>query len=165
MKMRSTATEPEVGQSQTERGSVRARHFFVDCIIAVFLLLQLAIPLTYYSGVRENDERFAWRMFSTIRQRLLSQRASSVVVEPADTNDTAWRVTPVDQLVSEPWVEFIEQDQRTVVDGFLKWRCERGGGGEVRLEVKRWNADGDSLPAVRHTIDCAASEGNSESTP
>lgn len=165
MKMRSTATEQEVGQSQTDRGSVRARHFFVDCIITAFLLLQLAIPLTYYSGVRGNDERFAWRMFSTIRQQLLSQRASSVVVESSDTNDMARRVTPVEQLVSEPWVEFIEQDQRIVVDRFLKWRYKRGDSGEVRLEVKRWNADGDSLPAVRHTIDCAASQGNSESTP
>lgn len=152
-------------QVSVEHENSPPRQLLVNCFIAAFLLVQILVPLSYYTGDRGNDERFAWRMFSTVRQQLLSQRASSVVVEPADSNGMAWRVTLVDQLVSEPWVEFIEQDQRIVVDRFLEWRCKRGDSGEVRLEVKRWNADGHSLPTVRHSIDCAVREGNLESTP
>ncbi len=34
--------------------------------IAAYLLCQLALPLSYYAGEDKSDERFAWRMFSTI---------------------------------------------------------------------------------------------------
>ena len=42
----------------------RARHF-VSGFIALFLLLQLLVPLRYCLG-GETDERFCWCMFSSV---------------------------------------------------------------------------------------------------
>ncbi|MBW2464764.1 MAG: hypothetical protein JRH11_24155, partial [Deltaproteobacteria bacterium] len=38
-----------------------------NTLIVAFLAFQLLLPLRYYMGSDEFDERFAWRMFSPIR--------------------------------------------------------------------------------------------------
>src|SRR5690242_15394556 len=40
-----------------------------NVFIALFLAYQLAMPLRYYLGGRGYDERFSWRMFSTLRMQ------------------------------------------------------------------------------------------------
>jgi hypothetical protein len=43
------------------------RRRWVSLVIALFLLVQAVIPATYYLSTNQNDGRFCWRMFSTVR--------------------------------------------------------------------------------------------------
>src|SRR5690349_9855363 len=60
------------------------RRTFENAFIALFLAFMLGMPLRYYMGGRGFDERFSWRMFSTIR--MLDCKAT-VVEDVADGSE------------------------------------------------------------------------------
>ncbi len=139
--------EPDTAMLHEPTG--RTRHL-VSGFIALFLLLQLLLPLRYYLG-GETDERFCWRMFSSVVQRdcrvdvveTVQQRGASFV-----------RAVPV-SLVLPTWSEFLHRHP-VVVGQFLHWRCAQADVQAVRYRGRCTRVDGSAAPPVELSIDCGS---------
>jgi hypothetical protein len=117
--------------------------------IALFLGFQLVMPLRYYLGGRGYDERFSWRMFSTLRLQ-----ACSMKVEEREAESAAWREVPVGRDVQVAWVNLLERVRRPVVEKYLLRRCERGPISEVLYTRNCTDTDGTILPPQQLALRC-----------
>ena len=112
-----------------------------------WVALHLLIPLRYYAGGDEYDERFAWRMFSSVRVRQCR-------VEVSEARAGTRRPLALMQVLPAPWFALLERNRSAVVDRFLEWRCEREGPTEVRFHNACRDASGDPLPPIELTMSC-----------
>jgi hypothetical protein len=119
--------------------------------IGLFLLFQIAMPLTYYLGGRGPDERFSWRMFSSVRM----QKCSVRVDETAAGEE---RAVDLDREVQVAWVGMLERYRPAVVEKLLQRRCERAQASEVRFVRRCVETDGSKAPVLTVALDCQAGE-------
>jgi hypothetical protein len=126
--------------------------------IALFLLYQVAMPLAYYLGGRGTDERFSWRMFSSVRM----QRCS---VDVDETVGGEKRAVDLDREVQIAWVGMLERYRPTVVEKLLRRRCERAQASEVRYVRNCVETDGSQSPALKVTLDCEHGKLSSAEEP
>ena len=119
--------------------------------IGLFLLYQIAMPLTYYLGGRGPDERFSWRMFSSVRMQKCSVRVDETVGGEARSVD-------LDREVQVAWVGMLERYRPAVVEKLLQRRCERAQASEVRYVRRCVETDGSKAPALTVKLDCRAGE-------
>ena len=84
--------------------------------IAVFLILQLGIPLSYYWGDAPLDERFAWRMFSPIRMR-----PCQVAVFDGDSK----RPVPIEREYHVVWRNLLRRARPSVIRSIAEDRCQK----------------------------------------
>jgi hypothetical protein len=133
------------------RGSRRA----TDLFIGAWLVVQVALPLAYYLGLRApTDERFAWRMFSAVRLDRCDVVATETVRDGAST--TARRL-PLRETLPVGWIVELGRNQPRVVDRFLQRACDEGGRLGVTL-VRRCRAiDGSEAPPEEVARPCRAS--------
>ena len=122
--------------------------------IALWLVGQLALPISYYAGQSLADERFAWRMFSSVSvfggQCVLS--VVETVEAPGSAAGRMAREPALAQVLHPAWVVHMRRGRQSVIDGFLAWRCrhdpsivdvevrrscDRGPEAGVRLEARR----------------------------
>jgi hypothetical protein len=83
--------------------------------IAGFVVLQLALPLHYYCGRRDqHDERFAWRMFSPTRM---------VRCELTMTIDDA--AVDIDREFHQAWLALAARGRRAVIEAMGHHLCQR----------------------------------------
>jgi hypothetical protein len=143
--MSSPAAEPE---APTARATAQARRR-LNALIALFLLFQIAMPLRYYLGGRGTDERFSWRMFSSVRM----QRCSASVRETIGGDE---REVPLGRALHVAWVGMLERYRPAVVDKFLERRCEGEGVTRVRFARRCTNTDGSTTPPIDATRTCAS---------
>jgi len=120
-----------------------------SALIAAFLLFQIAMPLRYYLGGRGHDERFSWRMFSSVRM----QRCSVQVHESA--SDGSERTLNLEQELQVAWIGMLERYRSGVVEELLRKRCANGGAREVRYARSCKDPGGSELPQIRAKLDCA----------
>jgi hypothetical protein len=139
-------TPPKATGSGTRRLS--------NVFIAAFLAFQIGMPLRYYLGDRGYDERFSWRMFSTVRM----QQCEMQISERAATGDAAFRDVQVKRDVQAAWVSLLERVRLPVIEKYLARRCERQGAGEVRYTRRCTNTDGSALPVQTLGMDCSTRE-------
>ena len=132
--------------AEVSPGRARVRVF-----IAVVLLAQLLIPLTYYLRDNSYDERFAWRMFSGVRL----QECETSVFETRGGSERA--VNPY-QVLPAGWVEGLKRNRRPVVERYLGLRCQQEGVTEVRFENRCRGVDGAEVPPIEVTRLCADGE-------
>ncbi len=101
-----------------------------DAFIAAVLLVNIALPLSYYIGRSDSplaryDERFAWRMFSPVR----------IARCQVDLYDGE---TPI-QLTRElhvVWINLLKRARPSVVNRVLDKFCdERGPDADIRLSM------------------------------
>jgi hypothetical protein len=90
--------------------------------IAGFVIVQLLVPLHYYTVRRDDhDERFAWRMFSSMR--LL-------------TCEVEFRINdqPIEPLTEfhDAWLALARRGRRTVVEAMAARLCHEHPGATVR---------------------------------
>jgi hypothetical protein len=138
-----------------EAESDRRRRRLTNVFIGAFLAFQVAMPLRYYLGDRDYDERFSWRMFSTLRLRDCDVRVS----ETLRAGETS-REEPVaiERDVQVAWVRLLERMRRAVVDKYLLRRCEREHVERVEYVRTCKDTDGQALPALRRVLRCGESE-------
>jgi hypothetical protein len=120
-----------------------------NALIAAFLLFQIAMPLRYYLGGRGYDERFSWRMFSSVRM----QRCDVRVREVLDGDDE--RAVGLERELQVAWIGMLERYRSQVVDEFLARRCARDGVRRARYERACTDTDGTVLPRMHVALDCA----------
>jgi hypothetical protein len=135
----------------------KARRPLVAGALAVFVALQVAIPLRYYLGDDLYDERFAWRMFSRVRVQECTAEAS----------EDGRRLTVLGQgpadpgILPAPWQSLLTRNRPAVIRRFLTWRCQTapdGPPGHVRVTTSCRDTEGTTLPPIVREIDCASGE-------
>jgi hypothetical protein len=121
-----------------------------NLFILAFLAYQVGMPLRYYLGGRGYDERFSWRMFSTLRL----QQCEMQVTE-ASTSSPEFTDVHVRGDVQVAWVSLLERVRKPVVEKYLQRRCERQDVAKVAYVRRCTDTDGSALPPQKLTMDCA----------
>ncbi len=118
-----------------------------NAFILLFLLYQVAMPLRYYLGGRGDDERFSWRMFSTVRMHRCDVRLYQV---------EAGQRRPVDltRAVQVAWIGMLERNRPQVVRALMRRRCREPDTNAVRFERRCTNTDGTALPPLLLDMSC-----------
>ena len=115
---------------------------------ALWIVLHLLIPQRYYGASADvYDERFAWRMFSSVRVR-----ECSVTVTETRAGDR--RQVALMRELPAPWVALLERNRPAVVERFLRWRCGIDGTSEVAFHNACRDATGDTLAPIDLAMTC-----------
>jgi hypothetical protein len=123
--------------------------------IALFVLFQFAVPLSYLGREDASDERFTWRRFTE------SSAPACETTAWLENIDGQRQDIVLESLIPEEWVDYVKRDRRAVVDAFLRQQCNEGGVQRVEL-VNRCDdprgtreyslrCDGRRSPAVMRT--------------
>lgn len=120
-----------------------------NLFVVAFLAYHVAMPLTYYFGDRGYDERFSWRMFSTLRLQQCSMKVTEA------TGGTQ-REVAVRRDVQAAWASLLERARLPVVEKYLHRRCEQQDVTEVTYTRQCTNTDGSPLPLETLIMDCAS---------
>jgi hypothetical protein len=127
----------------------RSRALGGNLLIAAFLLFQIAMPLRYYLGGRGSDERFSWRMFSSVRMQRCDVQVYETTAEGGEQQLKLARELQV------AWIGMLERNRPQVVEKLLRRRCAAPGVRSVRYARACKDTDGSELPSVHTTLDCA----------
>ena len=120
-------------------------------LIAIYLAIQLVLPLRYYSGESQADPRFSWRMFSSTGQQHCLAKAYEIIRQDGKLLE---RPIPLDSVLPRSWLHILKTShQQNVAEKFLGWYCQRQGVVQVRYESDCTLADGTQLPRIRLEID------------
>lgn len=126
----------------------------INGLIVVVLLTQLVVPLRYYLGFAEgDDERFSWRMFSTVRL----QRCEMTVSDQHVGSDVKVPVQ-LKPILQVAWISVLQRYRPSVVEAFLRFRCQGEGMAAAHYERRCVAPDGTSLPPNVLEMDCASGE-------
>ncbi len=99
--------------------------------IALFLVVQMAVPASYYLRKDRHDERFSWRMFSTMRM---------AKCDP-EVNVGGARVALGGEF-HEAWIELARRGRTSVLEAMAARLCQRHRGQEVVLWLRCTYLDG-----------------------
>ncbi len=124
------------------------RHPLTNAFIALFLLFQLAVPLTYYVRADPYDERFAWRMFSGTRLQTCETRAYRL-----DDDDNEMRID-LKKTIHAAWITMMKRNRPAAMRAFIERECRAGESKRVRLEVHCTDVDDTPLPVREISLDC-----------
>ena len=83
-----------------------------------FILLQIALPLSYYVNENEYDERFAWRMFSSVRMT----RCSFQLASSDGTTETPLSLPKEYHVV---WINLAKRARLDVIDAMVERACAK----------------------------------------
>jgi len=126
-----------------------------NLFIGAVLLLQIGMPLSYYVSGRSYDERFSWRMFSTLRLR----DCHVEVTEQVSTgNGTQPRPVSVERDVHIAWLRLLERMRTGVVDAYLRRRCQGPDVQSVSFVCRCDDTDGRPLPPLERDLTCGAKD-------
>jgi hypothetical protein len=142
-------TPPEPSRAAARRLS--------NLFIAAFLAFQILMPLRYYLGERGYDERFSWRMFSTIRMQQCEMQISESLAH-SPSGQPEFRDVRVRRDVQAAWVNLLERVRMPVVEKYLLRRCEQQQARRVRYTRRCTNTDGSALPVQTLELDCTSRE-------
>jgi hypothetical protein len=93
--------------------------------IAVFVVVQLLLPLHYYLVRRDpHDERFAWRMFSPMR---MARCTPKVVLDG--------KPLELESEFHEAWLELAERGRFVVIEAMAEHLCRKHPGSSVVVTV------------------------------
>jgi hypothetical protein len=119
-----------------------------NALIALFLLFQLAMPLRYYLGGRGDDERFSWRMFSTVRMHKCDVRVDETLGGERKRVDLT-------RAVQIAWIAMLERNRPQVVHKLMRHRCSGAGVEQVQFERHCTDTDGSALPVLAESMRCS----------
>jgi hypothetical protein len=139
----------------------------VSLVIVLYLLWQVAVPISYYLGDDVNDERFSWRMFSAIAYLLQNCTATVTEIEspPGDGNTPSLRQLELRSILHPTWIVLLNRYRRPVVDKFLQSRCQDNPRAtEIEYSRSCPLAGESRIPSVTLRLTCptGASAGSTE---
>ena len=131
----------------------------------VLVAVQVAIPASYYLGCRgEDDERFAWRMFSAVRLKRCSVEAYDGDLRDAAASPSAPRVD-LAQAAHASWARSLSRGRTYVIERFLAMRCLQDGVRAATLVRRCQWPSGRRQPEDRYLFDCASRAFTHETRP
>lgn len=116
-----------------------------DLVIVAWLAAMIGLPLSYYVGGHVEDERFSWRMFSTVR-------LTKCEVALAERSGDRWRDVPLQREVHMAWVTQLQRGQPRVVGRLFERRCEGDRAPEAVRLTRTCRLPGRPLPLERVTV-------------
>lgn len=116
-----------------------------NLFIGAVLLLQILVPLSYYVSGRSYDERFSWRMFSTLRLR---DCKVEVIEQPGA------RQVHIERDVHIAWLRLLERMRTGVVEAYLRRRCQNSDAQRVDFVCTCKDTDGRSLAPYERSMRC-----------
>jgi len=136
-------------------GDPRAQRL-ANVFIALFLAYMLAMPLRYYLGGRGLDERFSWRMFSSVRMLKCKVEVDEHLERDGDTRERKVNLTKEVQVA---WIGLLERGRPLVIEKLLARRCaqpaDQGAVVQVDYHLTCVAPDGSAGPSVDHHMKCA----------
>ena len=117
--------------------------------IALFLAAQVSVPLSYYLSDRNYDERFSWRMFSTLRVRDCRVKVTELVGA-----QSVPREVDVQRDVHVSWLRLLERMRGAVIDAYLQRRCVDPAVQRVELTSRCRDTDQTTLPPFVRSLTC-----------
>jgi len=123
----------------------------INAFIVISLALQVLIPISYHLRAAPADERFAWRMYSSVRLRTCGVTVREQVPAPGAT--TSWTRVNLDRTLHLGWQSALRQDVASVVEKLLRSRCNLGAS-RVRMDRSCRSPSGVSFPPSRIEMDC-----------
>lgn len=87
-------------------------------IVLAVICLGVLIPLRYYLGDDPYDERFSWRMFSSIRV----QACRSQLTVTSDEGES--HVVRVQADLHQAWLSAVERNRASVIEKLLERQCD-----------------------------------------
>jgi hypothetical protein len=130
--------------------SPRAR-LWANAFIALFLGYQVAMPLRYYAGGRGLDERFSWRMFSSVRMLECKVDIDEHVEELGEVHP---RDVNLKKEVQVAWIGLLERGRDIVIEKLMQRRCDEAGVVKVDYYLSCVAPDGAKWPAVNRHMKC-----------
>jgi len=134
-----------------------SRRKFVVAFIAVFVSVQLLLPLRYYLQAQTPDERFAWRMFSSQGQRHCDAMLFDVVMR-----DGRLIEQQVYRGQYDNWMNSLREQRPSVVVKVLRWRCGQPDIAAAKLTLRCTDTDGRPLPPTHLWMDAKTLEVTEE---
>lgn len=129
------------GQSDAGANAGSKSRTLSNAIIGLFLAVQVLVPLGYYLGDGGTDERFRWRMFSSVRLQRCRVSVRGYGTEGPQRLDPG-------QDIQVAWVNLLKRNRPRVVERYLERACQREGLARVRLRRRCRDTDGSELPAL-----------------
>jgi hypothetical protein len=145
---RTDTSVPELGSAPDG-----PRRTWVRVVVAGFLLVQLLVPLRYYLGDDQYDERFSWRMFSATRVVRCRTIAHEAVGDPGTPRPVQLMAT-----IHEAWIETLRRNREDVIRAFLARRCDEEDVREVVLVNQCVDAAEAPLPLIEWRRECETGE-------
>ena len=119
----------------------------ISWLISTVLIIQILVPLGYYAGWRD-DERFAWRMFSSFRMQSCEVTATALV-------DGRYGPLDLDRYLESQWINGMRLfHQPEVVRAILPWLCDQSAVEEIIIERECERPDGSSVRAWKMINRC-----------
>lgn len=150
------AAEPRAeGDRFDPFGSPSAR-LGANVFIALFLAYMIAMPLRYYVGGRGLDERFSWRMFSSVRMLKCKVSVDEHVRRSDDKGGGfAKRKVDLSKEVQVAWIGLLERGRPLVIEKLLARRCEQQGVAQVDYQLTCKAPDGSDGPRLLRHMRCS----------
>jgi hypothetical protein len=120
-------------------------------VFVLAVLVQAVVPMSYYLGEDRFDERFAWRMFSAVRVYDCNFAAY-------DTRAGREEPVPLMSTIHVAWITTLRRGREAVMERYLGWRCEQEGVSAARVVNRCTSPEGNQVPDVVRSIDCARGE-------
>jgi hypothetical protein len=143
------STSPE---AQRAPSADRRARTLANLLIVAFLGFHVAMPLTYYLSDRVYDERFSWRMFSSVRLQECAVR----VTEAPEAGTP--RGVDLERDLQVAWVNILKRLRPAAIEKFMKRRCERAHDeriARVELTATCTDTEGKTLPEQRFSMTCS----------
>jgi hypothetical protein len=118
--------------------------------MALFLASQVAIPLTYYLYKEPADERFAWRMFSSVHMG--HWKSPQVVARVYRDGEVFEQAVPVEKLLVESSWKNLRDGHPDYRDKFLRHYLEQSGADEVLFLAQGFWPSGEPMAPVRARV-------------
>ncbi len=141
---------------------MQIKHPIRSIFLVVFFAIQIYLPLSYYLGNYPWDERFSWRMFSSVRSlqcqsQFIVEYPSSKQSENQIQNQANQQACPNDPSKScqklklnehlhVVWINLIQRGRLEVIDHFAKQHCATKQDAMFFADLKCESTDGSKSP-------------------
>lgn len=110
------------------------------------------MPLRYYAGGRGLDERFSWRMFSSVR---MLDCNVDIDEHFEDFGEVRQRDVNLKKEVQVAWIGLLERGRDLVIEKLMRRRCDEEGVVKVDYSLACVAPDGAKWPAVNRHMKCS----------
>lgn len=121
---------------------------------ALWLAYHLLVPLRYYALPEHDvyDERFAWRMFSAVRE----QRCEVTIEQTVLGQERRVNLTT---MLPMPWIALVRRNRPAVQHAVLEHLCEGPLDPSAAVITSECTTlSGERAPTLRRAIDCTSGE-------
>jgi hypothetical protein len=128
----------------------QVRRRWINMVIVLVLASQIVTPLTYYLYKEPTNERFAWRMFSSVH--MSDWNRMQIVGTTRAGGRTVQQVVPIEEMLVESSWKNLYAAQPDYRDKFLRYYLVGSGADQVYYEAQGVWPSGRPMEPIRATI-------------